>query len=518
MKTEKLMFQKYCLLFIIIIYIILNLVTLTRFPLMHSDESWLSGLSRHMLVTGDFSVTEPFFDLITRNQHALKTFFHTLQLLMIKTFGYTLFNIRLLSLLFGLVSLYYFYRLCLLMFPGKKLALWACLLMGVDIQFLYASHFGRQEIMLVWILVFGLYYYFKNITSRLYRHDIFLGFITGVSIGIHPNFLIIFLVFSGIYLIHFFEKKKQFTSFLIFSLTFAGLILFFITLSYRFDPNFLFNYLSYGQKQFKIFNPFSTKLFRLASYAKSIYLRQGGTYYLPDLKVQLLLLNALFLLSQTIPCRKTNIDRKSIPFWLIISVTSIIIGLLLIGRYNTTYIAFFIPFIYLLVGFCLTVLPDKFQKVAPVFLFLSLLFLTIHNVYPFLKYDYQSYLNKVTMAVEPNRKVLASLNVEYAFNDSCLFDLRNLSFLKQRGLTFAEYLRKNRIEYIIYPEGLDFIYQNRPKWNGVYGHLPYYIEMRHFIQEHCRLVSSFEDPAYGIEIPTYVGKKNWRILIYKVLY
>ena len=191
---------------------------------------------------------------------------------------------------------------------------------------------------------------------------------------------------------------------------------------------------------------------------------------------------------------------------------------MIIGRYNTTSIVFVTPLVYLLVGFSLAKIPAQSGKIIPPLLALAIFTSTLLNIYPYLKYDYHSYLGGITAAVGPGRKVLASLNVEYAFEDGKLYDLRNLSYLKRRGLSFAEYIGQNRIEYLIYPEGLDFIYQTRPKWNGVYGHLPYYLELKEFIREKCKLVNSFAAPAYGIEIPAYVGRKNWRISIYRVSY
>lgn len=484
---------------------------------MHSDETWLSGLSRHILVTGDFSVTEPFFDLKPRHPHALKIIFHSLQILIIKAFGYSLFNVRLLSLIFGLTTLYFFYRLGLMVLPAKKWALWACFLMGIDLQFIYASHFGRQEIVLLWAMVFGMYYYFKSLDAHHYRQDLVLGALAGLSIGIHPNSLIMMLVFSGIYLTHVFKKRIKFRSFLIFSSTIILLAFCFIILSYRFDPNFLANYFAYGQEQFKILNPFSARLSRLADFTKAIYLRQGGTYYLPDFKMAFLLLTATFLLGLTTSGRNRGIERSLAPSWLISSIIAIIVGLVVIGRYNITSIVLFTPMVYLLIGLSLAKIPEQFGKTIPPLLALALISCTVLNIGPFLKYDYQSYLRKVAAAVDPDRKVLASLNVEYTFNDGCLYDLRNLSFLRRQGFTIEEYLRKNQIEYLIYPEGLDFIYRTRPRWNGVYGHLPYYRELRQFLRENCRRVTSFNAPAYGIEIPAYVGEKNWRIAIYRVL-
>jgi len=401
--------------------------------------------------------------------------------------------------------------------PAKKWALWVCLLMAIDIQFIYASHFGRQEIMLLWVMVFGIYFYFETLSSHLYRRDLILGALAGLSIGIHPNSLIIMMVFCGIYLTDIFKKRIKLQSLFIFGSTITFLALFFIILSYRFDPNFLGNYFAYGQEQFKILNPFPARISRLAGFAKVIFFGQGGAYYLPNLKIQFFLLTATFLLGLTAVRRNQDVDRKPVPSWLIASMFAVIVALVVIGRYNTTSVVFFTPFIYLLIGFAFAKIPKKFGKTIPALLSLALLISTSLNIDPFLKYDYHSYLRKINAAVGPDRKVLASLNVEYAFEDGNLFDLRNLSFLKKQGLTFAEYIHRNQIKYLIYPEGLDFIYQSRPRWNGVYGHLPYYRELRQFLREKCRLVSSFNAPAYGVEIPAYVGKKNWRISIYQVL-
>ena len=91
------------LLFITIIsYISLNLIYLDKFPFVHSDEPWLSGLSKNMLENTSLSVTEPFFDLMPRYPHALKVVFHLIQIPFIYFFGYNIFSVRLISLIFGL--------------------------------------------------------------------------------------------------------------------------------------------------------------------------------------------------------------------------------------------------------------------------------------------------------------------------------------------------------------------------------------------------------------------------------
>ncbi|MEG0271461.1 MAG: 4-amino-4-deoxy-L-arabinose transferase, partial [Clostridia bacterium] len=60
------------------LWFLLNLLFLTRYPYMHSDESWLAGLSRSMLSNHSIGVTESFFDLKPRYPHAIKLLFQLL--------------------------------------------------------------------------------------------------------------------------------------------------------------------------------------------------------------------------------------------------------------------------------------------------------------------------------------------------------------------------------------------------------------------------------------------------------
>ena len=89
----------------ILLYFFINLLFLCKFPFMHSDESWLSGLSRNMLENKTFIMTESFFDLYPRSPHAIKIVFHALQAIFISSLGYGLFAVRLMSLIFGCLSL-----------------------------------------------------------------------------------------------------------------------------------------------------------------------------------------------------------------------------------------------------------------------------------------------------------------------------------------------------------------------------------------------------------------------------
>ena len=132
--------------------------------------------------------------------------------------------------------------------------------------------------------------------------------------------------------------------------------------------------------------------------------------------------------------------------------------------------------------------------------------------------DYQYYLSQIAKTVSPSAVVLANLNSEYYFASGKLYDYRNLSYLKPHGLSFSEYINQNRIEYIIYPTEMDFIYQSRPRWNILYGNVAiYYQEMQDFLRNKCILIDQFTNKTYGIRIARYIGKKDWPIKIYRVI-
>ena len=108
---------------IILLFFIFNLFFLTNFPFVHSDEAWLSGLSRQIMQTKNPASTEAFFDLLPRQPHAIKILFHLLQIIFIQFFDYKIFTFRLISLLTGSLSLFIFYKISFFITKSKKLSL-----------------------------------------------------------------------------------------------------------------------------------------------------------------------------------------------------------------------------------------------------------------------------------------------------------------------------------------------------------------------------------------------------------
>lgn len=498
------------------IYFIINLLFLTKFPFMHSDESWLSGLSRNMLETGSFSVTEPFFDLKIRNPHAIKILYHMIQILFIRVMGYSLLTVRFISIIFGMLTLLYFYKLSLSIFQSKRLAFFSVILLAIDIQFLYASHLARQEIILVFVLVLGLYLFFSTLDHRKLKHDAFIGIAVGLSIGIHPNSFIIALPFVTIYLFFILLKVIKPVSLIVFTTTVAFFTTGFVLLSFSFDPNFIANYLAYGQSEFGVLEPLHSKFAEIKDFYLKLYHGVSGTYYMPNIKIHFIIFSVVLIYTLT-QVLTLNLHSCSKPIGLLLSFISVNAGIVFIGRYNQTSIIFIFPVLYLLLANLISKYSNKQQFYIITILFFSLMMNSFANIYPYLGTSYKNYHQQISKVITPESIVLGNLNTEYFFDNGKLLDFRNLAFLRENGLTFEDYIRKNKIEYIIYSEEMDYIFDTRPKWYGLYGNLTYYEDMQSFLKDHCIMVHHFTDKTYGVRISRLINSKEWAVTIYKVL-
>lgn len=506
------------LIILVFIYFLVNLSFLTQFPFVHSDESWLSGLSRNIFETKNFSSTETFFDLYPRNPHAIKIIFHSIQIIFIKMLGYNIFSVRLISLIFGSLILYYFYKLCVEIFNSSIKSTIATIFLAVDIQFIYASHFARQEIVILFVFIYTLYFFYKNIDNHTIKQDLILGCIIGICIGVHPNSFIISLPFAAIYLYHvlFSKKLKLFNlmAYCLILLVFCGI---FVLLSFSFNPNFINDYFNYG-KQFNVHYSLSGKIGEFKYFYEKLYYGISGTYYTPNIKLQFF----IFISSFIITILKLFITKDKIKNQQIISILLLIvflnIGIILVGRYNQTSIIFQFPLFYILITYLLENLSTYYKYIITLGLALLIVMNTFTNVFPYINGDYNNYLNNISKTVEKDDIVLANLNSEFYFHNGKLHDYRNLAYLKENNMTFKDYIYKYNIKFIIYPEEMDIINSESPRWDAFYGNLYYYDEMKYFLKKNCTLVNEFRNKTYGARIARYINEKDWTIKIYKVNY
>lgn len=510
----------------IICYFLVNLSFLTDFPFVHSDESWLSGLSRNMAEKGRIGVTESFFDLKPRFPHAIKTLFHLMQIGMMRMFGYELATFRLLSLMFGCVSLLLFYRILKALIGGEQrsiLPLLGCILLSADIQFLYAAHFARQEILLVFLLILCLTFILKNRPAAA-------GVVTGLSIGIHPNSFLL-AAMCGLMLVPMdlsaLRSREGRRPLLQYTAVVSGFAAMFVAVSLTLDREFIRHYAAYGSSEFEIGAPVTHKLAEFPLFLKKIWLQVSGTYYVPDIRLELVLFALILAVSIALVIWSNHFFIRL----LLKGILGMAVGMVVIGRYNQTSIVFFFPlfFMLLIAELKLIFTTGRFfrgkemgQSVILILLILLIGCSSILQINPWLSHSdadsYESYLKEIAKAVSPDRNVLANLNTEYYFDNGALHDYRNLAYLKENQMSVADYIKDNQIEYILLSDEMDLIYSQRPVWNIIYGNPRYMEELRMFTKEKCTLVHSFQNNIYGVRIIPYMNRsdRDFTVEIFKV--
>lgn len=505
----------------IFLFFAVNLLFLTRFPFVHSDESWLAGLTRNMLEHRSLGVTEAFFNLKLRYPHAIKSLFHLLQMPFLALFGYGVFPVRLLSLLGGCGALALFY-LCARLLAQKHLpALAATAVLACDVQFIAASHLARQEILLCCAMLACVLLFLRRDDALTAKTAAALAVITGISVGLHPNSFLVATLCGCVLLVRCLVFHSAAPRLLALYAAVTGAIAaLFAAASFAMDPQFPAHYLAYGESEFNLAVPVTQKLGELGYYFQKLWHGVSGTYYVPNLKPQLILFPLLLAAALWLACalRKTHCAQSQRLFTPVAAAAGVLLGTVLIGRYNQTGFVFLVPLCWL----TLAPLCARLGKRAGRGAFAAAAAVTtvacVLCISPWLGKSYERYLGQLSALVPRESKVIANLNSEFYFENGALLDYRNLSFLRENNLSFAEYVRENGVEYLVLSDELDYIYSIRPKWNMIYGNLNYMEELRAFTQTSCTVVGSFTNNTYGARIREQMDAgREWFVTVYRVL-
>lgn len=495
-----------------ILYFVVNALVLTRFPYMHSDEPWLGALSRSMLIQGDYSVTEPFFDVYSRNPHAIRVLFHLLQSGVIQVFGFGLFQLRMISLVFGAGSLFMMYDIGLSLWKSKVKALVVTALLSLNVWFIYASHFARQEIILVFVILSALAFLLRNLESSAKRRDVVLGILLGLGIGIHPNSFIMALAMGAVYVYLIRKRILRWKNLAILIATVGIFALSFVLISLMMDPNYFQNYIQNGHK-FGVDRGLLDKILAAGSFFSGIWNREGLTYYIPNLRIPLVLFGICLVVSLFQSWQNRRGSDWNANSLLLMGSGGILAGLILIGRYNPTSMVFFFPFLYLLLGDMKMGRWKNAIRAAVLCVLLGNMWFNVPNYAS----SYPAYESQIAQWVSPQDKTLANLNLGFYFDEGKLLDYRNLRYFQEAGLTFDEYVSTRNIRYIIYSEELRLINEKKPAYNKVYGNPDfYYEELIEFLENDCELIGAFENPTYGVHVANWVDQNSWKISVFKV--
>lgn len=512
----------------ILLFSLVSLTFLESFPFVHSDEGWLAGLSRAMMTEGSIGVTEPFFDARPRYPHGIKTIFHLMQMGMIGVFGYGVKSVRLLSWIGGAGVLW----MCFLsgerfLYSGKKGFLFM-VVFSLDIQFLYASHFARQEILLcliqwicIWILLSPKGFYQK-------KTGVMLGICTGISIGFHPNSFLIGTMNGACLLAGAAkawrrrksckEENDWWKPLIFYVAVTACFAAGFIGLSYRLDGHFLKHYFSNGAEEFGIDAGPWEKFLGFFGFLGRLYQRNSGTYYVPDIRFQFFLFGGSLLMAAAVYIilgRELGETARKIEV-LFAGAAGVTAGMMMIGRYNQTGILFLFPFGYMAAALVLELFEGAVKKGLWAFLLAAVLGLSGTQVWRETKKgSYEEYGEQIEQLIPKGARVLGNLNMEFFMDYDCLRDYRNLPYALEEG-GLREYLEENRIEYIVYHQELDYLLEHRPYYNVIYGNVMFVEELKEYCEKNCELMGSFDDPWYGIRVAGLRGQQEYaRVVVYR---
>ncbi len=538
---------------LICLFFILNLISLTNFPLVHSDEIWLKGLSLEVWHQKNFGVTEPFFDLYPRVQHPFRWVFNLLQLSFTGLFGNSVFSVRLLSLVASTLSLLIFFKILHHKTQSKTrskspsrstpYAIAGLLLLMLNIQWLYATHFGRQEAL---IMLFMLLSYWLCL---LLKKPKLLALIVLISIGIHPNSFLIGLMLFVLLSYQIYKKWRPIKD--LFEFTFYLVIGFiaYLGLGFLMAPDFLTRYLSFGASLGVDAVPMS----RIQNYYWfwiKLYHQVGGTYELFNIKIELLTLGFLviivplaFLMRSVfhalnpnwtqhdkhiepiehvkfIKLAKNRILLSPLYFESYIALMSILLGIFIIGRNNQTSVVFLLPFLILTL---LNLMPKlRFTKGISVILVLFALINLQSDLrdyamrFPYAE-SYESTQEKINAVIPKEAIILGNINVMEGFNSNQFYDIRNLAYLEANHITLQAYIKERHINYLIIHDEMDYIASCSPKWDFLYVNMTYWDELKTYLSTHTELIAEIDNPLYAMRISKYAGTYPWQTKIYRIL-
>lgn len=513
---KQLNIKKFLPILYILIFFFINITFLTAFPFIHSDEAWLGGLSRNMLLNESLTVTEPFFDLKVRHPHAIKSVFHLLQQIFIYFGGYNIFTLRFLSLVTGCVSLFVFYLCAKNFLKSKFSAFLAMVFMSVNVQFIYASHFARNDIFI--LLGICLCMYIISLNDFSSKNVVLMCITTGVCIFIHPNSFLVGCMCVVVFAFHTYRTKsfKSLTLYVLLTGLFAAVA---VAISFYMDDNFIKNYFSYGNADFDILAPVSSKMSGLGGFISRLISQNSGTYYLPYIVPEFIIFAvsiAVCLFFVLVMHREKDELSQKIST-LIFAFIGIIGGVTAIGRFNQTSIVFVMLPLWLIVAIAVKIIADERAVFLHGLLIVILLISSIVQIAPWIKADgYSQYLLIIQRHVPSDAKVIGNLNTGFYFNNDSLHDYRNLPFLKDKE-HLQKYIEQHQIEYIIYSDELNFIYENRPYYNVIYGNIMFKEFLQQFCEENCTLVGEFFDDLYGVRIISLLNNGEYgNVKIYNV--
>jgi|GEM_PF-5416767 len=488
--------------FIIIGYIIINLLYLNRYPqTVGGDLPWYSGPAYMFVKEGNFRLPQIPVEFFGDNFLLVGRIYLFIQVFFIKLFSFSLWAIRIPSFITGLVCLLLVFVLTKRLYT-LRIAITSTCFLGASSFFIVHSHLSRPEMLGLLLLLLMISLFIKLIDSK----KLYLGFFTGLcsTLGVSIHHSTTFFLFTLLVLIFIF--RKNFNRRILISImggVIVGLILWF---ALHFPlKDFLKQYSTfseiYGSTKFVRRNIYNAVISELGRYYVFFWTGRGH--------------KNMFLLFIFLVSIFTQLFRKRAESWIIFApIFTFFLFNTFFGTTTVTHhIHLIFPFLIVLTAVSIN---DMFlshnllvKNLGRIMFISTCLFFFLENIlilYLYRNSNFNNFAKKLQEHIPKNVTILGPENYWSAFRDEKYYGNETLPYLslpethplkKKLGNNFGEFITRNKIMYIISDEN---------------------VPINDFFKPNCELVGKIADPVYGG--PSPIGfqkdKKYHLIFIYRV--
>lgn len=194
-----------------------------RFLNPHFQSPWLDEISTLYDADPNLTISELFYNIIYSQVHP--PLYFVVSHYFMRCFGFNIETLRFLSAIFGILSIYMFYKLGKVAF-SEKVGLVSALLLAINTGYFGLSLEARSYTLLILLLISSTYFFVKLIKVFEYKN---LGYLTIINIftSYTSYFGTIFIVSQSLFILYYLWNK-EYKLFFLFTLSYFIVLVFFL--------------------------------------------------------------------------------------------------------------------------------------------------------------------------------------------------------------------------------------------------------------------------------------------------
>lgn len=482
-----------------LMYGLIGLLTLTKYPYIHQDEGLLSNLAKVFYEQG-LSFQDPNLSYLGAFKNA--AYFPVSGILYILTLalfgkmgmGFTLFMMRLHALFFSVLVLILTYQIGLKLFSSKMKSFWAVVLVAFSLQFIIVAHTVRQESMLIAALLAAFYFFIQGMQQKNLKWLCLVGFITGSSVSIHPNGILFPVIFLALYLWENFDSRQK--------IKIRSLLIIFIFVVLGYAVFFCFDYWPHRHEYFQLLasDPIDKVMHRRDSNPiLDFFYATWMSFWTPKYHRHVLYLAVYVLTLIGFFYSRKNSENK-----LLVKMI-ILIALMLIPLHsNRHYLVYFTPFFGLLTASIAYDFWMRFKSGEKLIKFMAFrffivmviafyAFLPVVDLWAYRHYDHVEEMNNISKALPKSENFLGSTVYFFTLPPERLY-AGNLA----TGYELSKLMKEIAVKYVIYDsEARQYFSKDNhfPEMSAANG--KYFMETCHSVAHANKYTPSIFSPKYN---------------------